>query len=167
MCIKIKLPQTIVCFLLILGTNSLFSAPTSLSEKEDTNFMDQKQIINRYFQGLEKASYEDVISLFAKNAIVFSPLYGQIEAVKFYREIFAVTNNSKITLKNIFISPDNPKVAAAHFYYDWTLKDGTPAPFECIDIFEFSSGSNQVTKLTIIYDTFHTRKAFEEANTQH
>jgi len=126
--------------------------------------MDQKQVINRYFQGLEKASYEDVISLFAKNAIVLSPLYGQIEAATFYKELFAVTNNSKITLKNIFINPDNPKVAAAHFFYDWTLKDGTSAPFECVDVFEFSSDSNQVTKLTIIYDTFHTRKAFEEVN---
>lgn len=128
--------------------------------------MDQKQVINRYFQGLEKASYKDVISLFSKNAIVHSPLYGKIEAAKFYKELFSVTNDSKITLKNIFINPDNPKIAAAHFFYDWTLKDGTPAPFECVDIFEFSD-SKQVTKLTIIYDTFHTRKAFEEIHTQH
>lgn len=126
------------------------------------NYMDRKKIIQQYFQGLEKASYEDVISLFAKNAVILSPLYGEIEAVKFYKELFSITNHSKITLKNIFINPDNPHVAAAHFYYDWTLKDGTPAPFECVDIFEFSSPSNKVQKLTIIYDTSHTRKAFDE-----
>ncbi len=167
MCTKIKLPQIVVCLLLLLSANSLFSAPKSLPEEKDGNFMDQKQIITRYFQGLEKASYEDVVSLFSKNAIVHSPLYGRIDPVTFYKELFSVTNNSKITLKNIFINPDNPKVAAAHFYYDWTLKDGTPAPFECVDIFEFASDSNQVIKLTIIYDTFPIRKAFEEVNTQH
>lgn len=146
-------------FLFIFATVPLFSV------NEDV-FMDQKQVINRYFQGLEKASYEEVMSIFEEDAIVVSPLYGKIEATKFYKELFAVTNSSKITLKNIFINPDNRKFAAAHFYYDWTLKDGTPAPFECVDIFEFCSDSNQVAKLTIIYDTFHTRKAFEEVNTQ-
>ena len=167
MSIKIKSFQIVVCLLLVLGTKSIFGTPESLSGIEDVNFMDQKQIIKRYFQGLEKASYEDVISLFARDAIVLSPLYGKIEAVKFYKELFAVTNDSKITLKNIFINPDNPKVAAAHFYYDWTLKDGTPAPFECVDIFEFSSDSNQVVKLTIIYDTARTRKAFEKVSAEH
>ena len=128
--------------------------------------MSQNEVINLYFSGLENASYEDIVKLFSENAIVHSPLSGQVEAVTFYKELFAVTSNSKITLKNIFISPDNPKVAAAHFLYDWTLQDGTPATFECVDIFEFSSDSDQVMKLTIIYDTFHTRKAFEEVTNQ-
>lgn len=152
-------------FILVFAINALFATSEALIEKENCQ-MNQKQVINQYFKGLEKASYEDVISLFSKNAIVHSPLYGKVEAVKFYKELFSVTNSSKITLKNIFVNPDNPKVAAAHFYYDWTLKDGTPAPFECVDIFEFSPSSGLVDRLTIIYDTFNTRKAFEEVNAQ-
>lgn len=124
--------------------------------------MKKEKIINEYFHGLEAASYEKVIRLFAKDAIVYSPLYGKIEAQKFYKDLFADTNDSKITLKNVFINPQNPNVAAAHFFYDWTLKDGSKAPFECVDVFTFDDKSDLIKTLTIIYDTAKTRKAFDQ-----
>ena len=71
------------------------------------------------------------------------------------------TSNSQISLKNIFLSTDSPKTAAAHFVYNWILKDGTPAPFECVDIFRFNE-DNKIQELTIIYDTSSTREAFEK-----
>lgn len=119
-------------------------------------------IIKAYFHGLEARSYEQVIALFSKDAIVHSPLYGQIKADKFYRELFADTNSSKITLKNVFVSENNSNIAAAHFLYEWTLKDGTLAPFECIDVFEFDSDNN-IIELKIIYDTWNVRQKFEKA----
>src|SRR5581483_1352638 len=132
------------------------------SEQKQENSMTQSTIIRSYFQGLESGSYEKVIQLFAPNAVVLSPLYGKKSATTFYKELFSDTNRSKITLKNIFVNPDNSQVAAGHFLYDWTLKDGTKAPFECIDVFEFTKDNKFIEKLTIIYDTQHTRKAFEQ-----
>lgn len=123
--------------------------------------MNKREIVEAYFKGLESGSYEQIIKLFTPQAIVHSPLYGKIKADKFYKELFAVTNNSKITLKNIFESVTIPNTYAGHFLYDWTLKDGTNAPFECVDIFEFSANGNHIEKLRIIYDTQHTRKAFD------
>lgn len=122
-------------------------------------------IIKAYFHGLETRSYEQVIKLFSKDAIVHSPLYGQIKAEKFYKELFEATSSSKITLKNIFLSDNNPHIAAVHFLYDWTLKDGTLAPFECIDVFEFSA-EGQIVELKIIYDTWNVRQKFETATSK-
>ena len=91
--------------------------------------------IRAYLAGLEEGSYEKVLALFSNNALVHSPLYGVIKAEAFYKDLFSDTRDSSIALKNIFISTDNPLIAAAHFAYDWTLKDGMSAPFECVDIF--------------------------------
>ena len=124
--------------------------------------MNKNTLITSYFHALERGSYETIIKLFAPGAIVISPLYGKKPATLFYKEVFADTKSSKITLKNIFLSQENPHVGAAHFLYDWTLKDGTPAPFECMDVFEFSKDGTHIEKLTIIYDTQHTRKAFDQ-----
>lgn len=120
--------------------------------------MDKQGVIKAYFHGLEKVSYEDIIKLFSPNAVVHSPLYGKVEAACFYKELFADTQNSKIVLKNIFVSPDQPNTAAAHFIYSWTMKDGTFVQFECVDLFEFAL--DMIASLTIIYDTYHTRKEF-------
>src|SRR3990167_3528340 len=80
------------------------------------NYMDtnKEETIKAYFQGLQAGSYEQVIRLFDKDAIVHSPLYGEIRADKFYRELFAATSSSTITLKNIFLSSNDPHSAAAH-----------------------------------------------------
>lgn len=125
----------------------------------------QQEIIESYFSCLQTSSYSDIIELFAPDAIVHSPLYGAITAVKFYKELFSDTQSSKIKLKNIFVCPENAQTASAHFVYSWTLKDGALVHFECIDVFEFSLQSGKIQSLTIIYDTYHTRTEFKKIHT--
>ena len=91
-----------------------------------------------------------------------SPLYGKIEASRFYKDLFLDTKNSKIVLKNIFLGAENPNSAAAHFVYTWVMKDGAVNQFECVDIFEFEPGSKKIVSLKIIYDTYETRQNFEK-----
>ena len=122
--------------------------------------MESKETIKKYLSGLEKSDYENLISLFASNAIVHSPLYGKIEAKKFYEDLFKDTNKSVITLKDIFMSEDNSK-GAVNFLYDWTLSDGSPVSFDCVDIFKFNS-EGKIQELTIIYDTSQTRPKFDK-----
>ena len=126
--------------------------------------MNKQSVVKAYFQELEKGSYQDVIKLFSPDAKVHSPLYGQIEAARFYKELFSDTQSSKIALKNIFINPENDHTAAAHFVYSWTLKDGTLVHFECVDVFEFVPQNEKIQFLTIIYDTHHTRAGFNKAH---
>ena len=123
----------------------------------------KEAVIKLYFQGLQSGSYDQVIKLFSQDGIVHSPLYGEIRADQFYRELFAVSSSSKITLKNIFLSSNNSDTAAAHFLYDWVLKNGARAPFECVDVFTFSA-DDKIVDLKIIYDASATREQFEAVN---
>jgi ketosteroid isomerase-like protein len=121
--------------------------------------MDIADVIRLYLRSLEQGSYDDVVKLFAEDAMVISPLYGTVKASDFYRDLFKDTAKSKITLLDIFVSK-NSKCAAAHFRYEWTLKDGNTVSFECVDIFEFSE-EGKIKKLKIIYDTYEARRVFE------
>jgi len=114
-----------------------------------------RKIILDYLHYLEIGSYEDLIKLFAPNAIVHSPLYGDKNATNFYQKLFADTQQSKIKLINILENHEN-KTAAAQFQYDWTLSNGVEAPFEVVDMFQFNE-THQITSLKIIYDTWSTR----------
>jgi hypothetical protein len=106
--------------------------------------MNKQNVVKAYFQGLEKGSYQNIIKLFSSDAKVHSPLYGQIDAARFYKELFSDTQSSKITLKNTFVNPEDDNTAAAHFVYSWTLKDGTLVHFECVDVFEFAPQSDKI-----------------------
>ena len=123
--------------------------------------MQIEKTIKDYLKGLELGSAEEIIKLFAPNAIVHSPLYGEIKARKFYQDLFKDTSKSKITLMNIFISQNNSQIAAGHFRYDWILKDGTLTSFECVDVFRFAK-DGKIKELTIIYDTSKIRTAHEK-----
>jgi hypothetical protein len=123
--------------------------------------MEIEETIKLYIRALEKGSYETITKLFTEDAIVTSPLYGKIKASEFYKALFKDTTKSKITLLNIFVSKSNRDVGAGHFRYDWILKDRTPTSFECVDVFQFAN-DGKIKQLTIIYDTYKTRQAFEK-----
>jgi hypothetical protein len=118
--------------------------------------------IKNYLKGLEKGNYDNIIKLFTDKAVVYSPLYGKMSAKKFYKDLFSVTNKSKITLLNILKSVNNKDIGAGHFRYDWVLKDKTPTSFECVDIFKFDNTHKRIKELTIIYDTSKARPKWEK-----
>lgn len=123
--------------------------------------MNIENIIREYLHNLESGNYQGITDLFSNNAIVISPLYGEKLVNDFYKELFNDTSQSKITLKNILISTNQENIAAAHFLYEWIMKNDSISPFECVDIFEFNA-NKKITKLTIIYDTYQTRIRFEK-----
>lgn len=119
-----------------------------------------KEAIYSYFKGLETNDANAIMSVFAGNAMVHSPLYGDQLASVFYTKLLADTKQSDITLLNIFESVENKYTAAVHFKYHWILADGTPTHFECVDIFKFDE-TGKIADMTIIYDTAKLRPAFE------
>lgn len=50
--------------------------------------MKHSETLKKYLQLLEAADYENLISLFARDAMVYSPLYGKVTAVQFYKALF-------------------------------------------------------------------------------
>ena len=117
------------------------------------------EVTELYLRALEEGSYDDIIRLFAEDAVVVSPLYGTVKASDFYRNLFKDTAKSKITLLDIFTSENSEDVGAAYFRYEWTLKDGDTISFEFVDVFEFSE-KGKIKKLKIIYDTYKVRQIF-------
>ncbi|MGI9542936.1 MAG: hypothetical protein ACR2MX_06720, partial [Cyclobacteriaceae bacterium] len=61
-------------------------------------------------------------------------------------------------LKGVFDHKQSEKIAI-HFNYQWTMKDETVVSFDVADILELEGA--KIKKLTIIYDTYHSRSAFE------
>lgn len=120
----------------------------------------EEKIIKKYLHALEIGSYEHIISLFAKNAIIFSPLYGKIKAETFYEELMKDTSKSRIKLLHIFKS-NKKAVWAGYFRYEWKLKNGKETSFECVDVFMFDK-QQKIKQLKIIYDTTTIRREFQE-----
>ncbi len=122
--------------------------------------MEPEEILTAYLHALERGSYQDIVQLFEKNAVVHSPLYGKVKASLFYEELLKDTTKSAIRLLNLFTSKDK-RVGAVHFLYEWELKTGATTSFECVDVIKISD-DGKITDLTIIYDTFTVREGFDE-----
>ena len=122
-----------------------------------------KELCKQYLDALNEGNLEKVLSLFAPDAVVVSPLYGEILATTFYNGLFADTNRSETKLLNIFDSSSGNSSLAIYFHYSWTLKNGKVVNFECVDIIEISSDTKKINKLKIIYDTAPLRADFNES----
>ena len=122
--------------------------------------MSRQEVISAYLDALAKGDDIGILKLFADDARITSPLYGELAAADFYRQLFQDTASSQIRLKDIFANVTDPDQYAAHFVYDWTLKNGEQVSFRCMDIFRFKKDSNKIHHLVIIYDSSRTRDAF-------
>jgi len=124
-----------------------------------------REICKQYLDALNESSLEKVLSLFDPDAVVVSPLYGEMPATTFYSALFADTNRSETKLLNIFESISGVSSLALHFHYIWTLKSGKIVEFDCVDVFQITPDKNKFTKLKIIYDTEPIRADFNATQT--
>ena len=98
-----------------------------------------------------------MISLFAKNAKVFSFFAGEKSAPEFFQNLFKTSRRTKVELKNMFIGVENKPTVAAYIYFEAVWNEKFTLQFEAVDMFEFNS-ENKITTLRIILDTYPLRK---------
>ncbi|WP_206696916.1 hypothetical protein [Marinomonas algicola] len=110
-----------------------------------------------YLAELEKCNIEKICQLFDKNADIYSPFLGWMKPRPFFEKLRDVSGPSKIIPIDIFLSSNDNLSVTAYFRYDWTLSDGSTAPFDCIDIFDFTT-EMLIEKMVIVYDTHPIRE---------
>lgn len=118
---------------------------------------ERKKLIDAYFKYLMTADLNAVLTLFEKNALIKSPMYGSTNVECFYATLFCDTDKSDITVLNIYQGVKNNREWAALIHYDWQMRNGVNYDFLCVDVFRFSA-SLHISELTIIYDTFLLRE---------
>ena len=117
--------------------------------------MTKKEICTLYIELLEMGEIEQLLTLFNKDGMVDSPIYGQRKAADFYRDLTNDTSNSQLKLLGVFEENGSNQVAL-YFNYKWTLKNNEIVNFDVVDIIEFDA-QNKISKLKIIYDTVIAR----------
>ncbi|WJN73772.1 hypothetical protein OH687_26025 [Burkholderia anthina] len=97
-----------------------------------------------------------ICALFTPDARIFSPFLGWMHAEPFFSKVAAASGESKITPIDICVSTTGARRATGYFIYDWALKDGSVARFECVDVFEFDI-AGLIERMIIVYDTHPIR----------
>lgn len=119
-------------------------------------------LAERYLAALGSSDVPRMLALFTPDAVVHSPLYGDVPAREFYPQLFADTGAAELTLLGTMRgdSADGRPLVSFLFHFDWTLPNGTPAPFDVVDVAELDD-AGLITGIRIIYDTVTVRPAFE------
>ncbi|AXT59859.1 nuclear transport factor 2 family protein [Aquimarina sp. AD10] len=120
----------------------------------------KEQVAKKYLSFLEKGEIDRVVDLFTDDGLVISPLYGTRPAKDFYKALAADTTESILTFDGLFFEKQSNRISLL-FDYDWKLKTGENVQFKVVDIIELNS-ENKIEKLTIIYDTVHSRDVLKE-----
>lgn len=116
-----------------------------------------KDIIQSYCRAVKANDYQAMISLFSKDARVFSFFAGEKSAPEFFQNLFKTSRRTTVELKNLFIGVDNKLTLAAYVYLEAIWNEKFALQFEAVDLFEFNA-ENKITTLRIILDTYPLRK---------
>ena len=112
--------------------------------------------VRTYLRELERGDVGAICALFTPDARIFSPFLGWMHAEPFFSKVAAASGESKITPIDICVSTTGARRATGYFIYDWALKDGSVARFECVDVFEFDV-AGLIERMIIVYDTHPIR----------
>ena len=114
-------------------------------------------ILEIYMTALDQSDYTAVKRLFVPDGKVKSPFLPEMPANEFFDRLAEVSLKTIITPIDIFLSSPERNHAIAYFQFDWTVRDGTLISFKAMDLFTFERGSDKVTYLDLIYDTYPIR----------
>ena len=117
-----------------------------------------EETVRAYFAALDSNDLDAMLQLFAAEAIVHSPMLGEVRAAEFFPKVFGASSATSITVFDVLVSAQGQPRAVGYFNYDWTLNDGTVVQFNAADVFDFTA-EGKIARLTILYDTFPIRDA--------
>ena len=120
-----------------------------------------ESIINTYAQALKDNDYQTMISLFSREAKIFSFLAGEKSPPDFFKNLFENSYRTRVEIKNILFDSDNKRTVAAYICLEAIWKKQSTIQFEAVDIFEFDR-ENKIKTLKIILDTYPIRKLKEK-----
>jgi len=115
-----------------------------------------EETVRAYFAALDSNDLDAMLQLFAAEAIVHSPMLGEVRAAEFFPKVFGASSATSITVFDVLVSAQGQPRAVGYFNYDWTLKDGTVIQFDAADVFDFDA-DGRIAKMTILYDTYPIR----------
>lgn len=119
----------------------------------DENNMYSFELCRKYQEAINRGNLEQIMTLFADDAIVSAPLTGRSCARKFHEWLLGTTKETITRLIRVFQSLDSNGALSMQMHYTWVLSNGKTLEFDGVMIFEFSTDRMSICKLTIIYDT--------------
>ncbi|MFA0809929.1 nuclear transport factor 2 family protein [Microbulbifer epialgicus] len=120
-----------------------------------------QSLCRKYLSALEKGDLEALLALFTKDAMVFSPIFGECRVVDFYSYVIKATKDRSMTLKNIMLGVVDPNQVAVYVSYTRAVENNKPATIDTVDVFDLAADLSAFSSVTIIYDTAPVRGDFK------
>jgi amino acid permease len=111
------------------------------------------KLCKQYLAYFNNGDLTGVLSLFASNAAVTSPLSGTLGVEEFHQKLFANVKQSRTSIKDIFATVNDISAIALHFSHTWLMANGNQFEFEGVNVFELNENGKLFSKLTLIYDS--------------
>lgn len=106
--------------------------------------------IRRYLHAMAASDLPGVLDCFTPDALIASPVYGEVPVRRFYETLFADTVRASVTIRTLYRSEERPDRWIAHFGYVWVRWDQADMDTELIDLFELDSFGERIRKLRIV-----------------
>jgi hypothetical protein len=130
------------------GSSSFWTTNASDNSKD---FSARVDLIKAYFGARQEGNSQKWLQLFSPDAVVYSPLYNQLAPADYYKKAAADFKDLKVSIKEIFVSPEHPNVIAANYTRSFTTAAGTKED-DVIAIFTFTK-DHKIKSVKYVYDT--------------
>lgn len=118
--------------------------------------MSHETMIREYYRILQKHSYDPLMTLFSKEAVIVHPIFGNMPATDFFKILLDRAKSHEIAILTLFSALEQRNRMAVYLNAKFTTKDNTKFDEHSVHIFDFST-EGLIEKLTVVIDTYPFR----------
>jgi hypothetical protein len=123
--------------------------------------MKSDELAEAYVDAMNHADVAGVLTLFAPDGAVHSPLYGTIPATDFYPALFKDTSDAKLSLRaSMSGTRAGHDVVSLWLDSEWAFAPGESQPYMSVDVAELDDGG-KITQFYVVFDSAALRDAFD------
>jgi ketosteroid isomerase-like protein len=130
--------------------------------------MDAIALAREYLDAVEAGDADRLLDLFAADAVVRSPLYGELPAAEFFPRMLGDTARAELELLGAAAGATvgGGRLAIWHSRFDWALAGGGDiVGADMVHVAELDA-DGRITVFTIVYDTAAARPVWTAAHPQ-
>jgi hypothetical protein len=118
----------------------------------------------QYRIAVRDRNFDKVLSIFAPDAVIVTPLKGSCDVRSYHEWLFATVKKSTVKVRNVFQALNGDISIAVHSDYEWLMHDDQVIQFGGMSVFEFTPDKLHIMKMTTFYDTSLVRPQIPVSN---
>ncbi|SNS50838.1 hypothetical protein SAMN06265795_103132 [Noviherbaspirillum humi] len=110
------------------------------------------ELCRQYQRAIDAKDLSGVLALFTEDALITTPLSGQLPPLEYHRRLFAIARQSISRVLNVYEGTKGNPSLALYLQHTLVLTNGKTIEIRAMNVYDATPGEDRFTSMNILFD---------------